>query len=172
MSSSSVSDVEIEVYLSLGSDIGDRDANLRGALDALDEAFGVHCDLVSRFYETEPWGFESDTQFLNAAVKYILAVPRGTDPAGFVRWILGICKGIESSMGRTGKPEYDSSGNRIYRSRIIDIDILMAGAFLIDEPDLKVPHPLMAQRDFVMIPLMDIASPEIKGIFPWIFDAK
>lgn len=61
-------------------------------------------------------------------------------------------------MGRTGNPEYDEKGNRVYRSRIIDIDILRFGDFEMNEDDLKIPHPLMYERDFVMVPLMEICN--------------
>ena len=61
-------------------------------------------------------------------------------------------------MGRTGNPEYDENGNRVYRSRIIDIDILRFGDFEMNEDDLKIPHPLMYERDFVMVPLMEICN--------------
>ena len=97
----------VEVYLGLGTNIGDRKANLDEALDRLDTLLGCHYSALSGFVETEPWGFFSDGKFLN---------------------------------------------------RIIDIDILMIGDWIIDEPDLKVPHPLMRERDFVMIPLRQIAS--------------
>lgn len=146
---------EIEVYLGLGTDIGDRKANLLCAIDELDHSFGKHYDAVSGFMETEPWGFESDTKFLNAAVLYRI-VPRGTDMVAFGRWILGVCKEIERKMGRRGEPEYDATGKRIYRSRVIDIDILLIGNVRIDEADLKVPHPLMKEREFVMVPLSEI----------------
>jgi len=161
--------MEIEVYLSLGTDIGDRKANLSKALDELDKAFKTHFDTVSKFYETEPWGFESGTMFLNAAVKYVLIVPRGTNPDDFGEEILRKCKNIEAAMGRKGVPEYDGAGKRIYRSRIIDIDILLIGSARIGHRDLTVPHPLMTVRDFVMVPLMEIASESIKSEFPEIF---
>lgn len=148
----------VEVYLGLGTNIGDRKANLDEALDRLDTLLGCHYSALSGFVETEPWGFVSDGKFLNAAVRYDLSVPRGTSESDFAHGILCVCKEIERAMGRTGDPEYDSCGHRIYHSRIIDIDILMIGDWIIDEPDLKVPHPLMRERDFVMIPLRQIAS--------------
>lgn len=148
----------VEVYLGLGSDLGDRKGNLLDAIGLLDEAFGCRFSALSGFHETEPWGFESDTIFLNVAVKYVLSVPRGTTRRDFAYWILDNCKGIERKMGRSGEPEYDAGGNRIYRSRIIDIDILMIGDWTVDEEDLKIPHPLMRKRDFVMVPLSEIIS--------------
>ena len=72
--------------------------------------------------------------------------------------ILEICKDIERRLGRTGEPEYDAEGQRIYRSRPIDIDILLFGEHKIDCPELTVPHKLMYERDFVMVPLKEILS--------------
>lgn len=149
---------EVMLYLGLGSNLGDRRQNLLDAVKRLDMAFAVHYDALSDFVQTEPWGFESDDLFLNAAVRYRLSVPRGTCMNAFAHEILRKCKAVEAEMGRTGKPEYDSEGKRIYRSRVIDIDILLLGDFRIDDNDLKIPHPFMRERDFVMIPLRQIAS--------------
>ena len=147
---------EVEVYLGLGTNLGDRESNLYQALKSLDKALGCHYSALSGFHETEPWGFESDERFLNAAVRYVVSVPRGTSQAAFARYVLDICKSIERSMGRTGLPEYGPDGRRIYHSRVIDIDILLISDWHIDEPDLKIPHPLMSERDFVMVPLSEI----------------
>ena len=147
-----------DLYLSLGTNIGDRKANLDEALSMLDGTLGVHYDKVSSFIETEPWGFECDDRFVNAVVRYRLDVPRGTDICSLCYSILHKCKEIEVLMGRTGNPEYDENGNRVYRSRIIDIDILRFGDFEMNEDDLKIPHPLMYERDFVMVPLMEICN--------------
>lgn len=146
----------VDIYLGLGTNLGDRKKNIIEALQRLDDAFGCGYAALSGFYETEPWGFDSDEKFLNAAVKYSLTVPQGTSRPDFAHGILRICKDVEKAMGRTGQPEYDNSGNRIYKSRIIDIDILMAGDWRIDENDLKIPHPLMKEREFVMMPLSEI----------------
>ena len=160
----------VEVYLGLGTNIGDRKANLDEALDRLDTLLGCHYSALSGFVETEPWGFFSDGKFLNAAVRYDLSVPRGTCMNAFAHEILRKCKAVEAEMGRTGKPEYDSEGKRIYRSRVIDIDILLLGDFRIDDNDLKIPHPFMRERDFVMIPLSEIVSDEAKRAFPSLFE--
>ena len=72
--------------------------------------------------------------------------------------ILEICKDIERKMGRTEPPKYDEKGERIYASRPIDIDILLLGDNKIDCPELTVPHRLMYEREFVMIPLREIAG--------------
>ena len=70
--------------------------------------------------------------------------------------ILACCKKVERMLGRTGEPEYDTDGNRIYRDRPIDIDILLFGDNKIDTEELMVPHKLMYERDFVMEPLKEI----------------
>ena len=80
----------------------------------------------------------------------------GTDFNDLAHNILTQCKSIERAMGRTGEPEFDGAGNRIYRSRVIDLDILLLGDVRIDDEDLKIPHPLMQERDFVMTPLQQI----------------
>ncbi len=156
-------DSAVEVYLGLGTNLGDREANISEALKRLGDAFGCDSLALSGFYETEPWGFESEDKFLNAAVRYDLAMSPEE--------ILGICKSIERKMGRPdGKPEYGPDGKRIYSSRIVDIDILLYGTETIDLPDLKIPHPLMSVREFVMKPLSEIISDNMRAAFPALFE--
>lgn len=128
------------VYFSLGSNLGDRRRNLERALRKMDKAFGCHWLRVSPFLETEAWGFDGKP-FLNCAVVYALE----DEPAQ----VLKRCKRIERKMGRRGSPEYDADGNRIYRNRRIDIDILLYGDRKVETPALVIPHPRMDQRDFV-----------------------
>ena len=113
---------------------------------------------VSSYIETEPWGFDSDEKFINAAVHYELSLPNGYNPEAEGLMILEICKDIERRLGRNGEAQYDDNGDRIYASRPIDIDILLFGDNKIDCPELTVPHKLMHERDFVMIPLREIAG--------------
>lgn len=129
-------------YLSLGTNLGDKRKNIAVAIKNIGELVG---DVVrqSALYETEPWGFRSDNRFVNAAV----CVDTQLSP----RRLLEVTQRIEREMGRTLK----SDGGE-YRDRIIDIDILLYGDLHIDEPDLKIPHPLMHERDFVMTPLNEI----------------
>lgn len=154
-------DGNIDIYLGLGSNLGDREKNICSAVDELDRMFSVEHSSVSSLFETEPWGFSCSDKFMNAVVKYRIDVSGYCDMKEFCYTVLEGCKNIERSMGRRGEPEYDSCGNRIYRSRIIDIDILMVGDFRMDEPDLKIPHPLMKERDFVMLPLREICGDSI-----------
>lgn len=129
-------------YLSLGTNLGDKRKNIAEAINNIGELVG---DVVrqSALYETEPWGFRSDNRFVNAAV----CVDTQLSP----RRLLEVTQRIEREMGRTLK----SDGGE-YHDRIIDIDILLYGDLHIDDPDLKIPHPLMHERDFVMTPLNEI----------------
>ena len=137
----------VPVYLSLGTNQGDRRAQIDEALRRLDAAVGRPYEALSSIIETPAWGFEGP-DFLNCVVRYRTAKRPHT--------LLRICKKIEWAMGRTGAPEYDADGRRIYHDRPIDIDILLYGDERVDTPDLKIPHPLMEQRDFVMRPLAEI----------------
>lgn len=154
----------INLYLSIGSNMGDRAANIQDALCRLDKAFGVGYSRLSDIVETESWGFEAEP-FLNCAVLYKL--PRTKQAAeNQALDILDRIKGIERDMGRTEAPEYSENGKRIYHSRTIDVDILFFGSHRIDLPALKIPHPLIAERDFVKIPLAQIANTSLKNAFP------
>ena len=148
--------VKVDLYLSLGSNQGDRALNIENALSLLNIELKTPYKAVSCLIETEPWGFESDHKFLNAAVHYQLMLPKGYNPEAEGLMVLEICKDIERRLGRTGEPEYDEKGERIYHNRPIDIDILLFGDDKIDCPELTVPHKQMYQRDFVMIPLNEI----------------
>ncbi len=135
------------LYLSLGSNVAPRRDNILNAVSALDEVFGVHLKLSS-FIQTPSWGFEG-ADFLNVAVSYV------TDLSA--QDILRICKDIERSLGREDEGVVvDEDGRRIYRDRPIDIDIILLGDEEIDTPNLKIPHPCMWKRDFVIKPLKEI----------------
>lgn len=144
-----------EVYFSLGSNMGDRVETINKALTLMKEKFEkksgkkISRTEVSSMYETDPWGFESENKFINCAAMF------ETDLK--CRDILEICKDIEKELGRDiTTPKYDENGRRIYKSRPIDIDILLYGDEKIEEPGLKVPHERMWERDFVMTPLKEI----------------
>lgn len=144
----------MEVYFSLGTNQGDRNANILRALEMMDEAFGCHYSSLSSIIETEPWGFSSDL-FLNCAVRYDLPLEIETIETQSLD-LLDKVKEIERSLGRREKIEFDENGNRIYHARVIDIDILLIGDERIDTERLTVPHPLMYKRDFVVVPLREI----------------
>ena len=150
-------DVEtVELYLSLGSNQGDRRLNIEHAVSMLNIELKKPYKAISSLLETEPWGFESEDKFLNAVVLYELDLPKGYNAEAEGLMILEICKDIERRLGRTGAPQFDEKGERIYTSRPIDIDILLLGDARIDCPELTVPHKHMYERDFVMIPLKEI----------------
>lgn len=137
-----------KVYFSLGSNLGDRQANLDGAVSRMEEAFGMPCAKRSGALETKSCGFDGE-DFLNCAVMFELE----DSPAE----VLKKCKEIESEMGRpNAEPEYDAAGKRVYHNRTIDIDILLYGDRKIDTKTLTIPHPRMYERDFVMVPLKEI----------------
>ena len=149
---------KVNLFLSLGSNQGDRVQNIENALSLLNIELGTPYKAVSSYIETEPWGFESDEKFINAAVQYELSLPKGYNPEAEGLMILETCKDIERRLGRRGEAQYDENGDRIYASRPIDIDILLFGDNKIDCPELTVPHRLMYERDFVMLPLREIAG--------------
>ena len=129
------------VYLGLGTNLGDREGNIRQAIRLIGERVGTVMR-QSSLIETEPWGFESPNKFLNAV---ILCETERTP-----REVLRLTQKIERDMGRRKKTSLN------YSDRPIDIDILLYDDITVDEPDLKIPHPLMYERDFVMIPLKEI----------------
>ena len=151
---------KVSLYLSLGSNQGDREWNIETALSLLNIELKTPYKAVSSIHETEPWGFKSSQKFMNAVVLYELDLPEGYNPEAEGLMILEICKDIERRMGRTGEPQYDERGERIYSDRPIDIDILLFGNNEIDCPELTVPHKHMNERDFVMIPLKEITGKE------------
>ena len=148
---------KVQLYLSLGSNQGDKRQNIEVALSLLNIELKTPYKAVSSMIETQPWGFESDDRFINAVALYELSFPQGYSPEAEGLMILEICKGIERKLGRTGNLQYDSEGRRIYTSRPIDIDILLLGNDRIDCQELTVPHKLMWERDFVMVPLREVA---------------
>jgi 2-amino-4-hydroxy-6-hydroxymethyldihydropteridine diphosphokinase len=129
-------------YLGLGTNLGDKERNLTDAIRAL--SFQVGSVLAqSAMHRSAPWGFSSDNEFLNAVV----LVETELTPLD----LLAATQEIERSLGRTAK-SVDG-----YADRLIDIDILLYEQLVIDTPELKIPHPLIAERDFVRIPLLEIA---------------
>ena len=136
-----------QVYLSLGSNLGQREENLRKAIRLIYERVG---EVVrqSSFIETEPWGFESDHPFMNAAVLCL------TEKSP--REVLRLTQQIERDLGKSKEHATQRGESSKFHDRPIDIDILLYDDLTVDEPDLQIPHPLMYERDFVMIPLKEI----------------
>lgn len=137
---------ECEVaYLSLGSSLGDRKAQLDRAVSLLRSTRGVRVDAVSDYIETVPYGGVAQNNFLNAAVKIAtLLSPRE---------LLNEIHNIEHECGRVRTVRWDD--------RTLDIDIILFGNKTVDEDDLKIPHPEYKKRDFVLIPLRQI-KPDLK----------
>ncbi|MCR5713274.1 MAG: 2-amino-4-hydroxy-6-hydroxymethyldihydropteridine diphosphokinase [Prevotella sp.] len=142
-----------QVYLGLGSNLGDREGNIRKAIDLLHERVG---EVVrqSSLIETVPWGFESEHRFLNG----VILCETTLTP----RQVLKATQKIERELGKTKahatKRQLSMLNSQFptFKDRPIDIDILLYDDWKVDEPDLKIPHPLMRERDFVMIPLKEI----------------
>jgi len=130
------------VYLGLGTNLGDKEQNLNNAIISVALEIGEVLS-QSSFYASEPWGFQSENEFLNAVV----LVNTTLSPFD----LLEKTQDIELELGRTKK---SSVG---YADRLIDIDILLYDQLVIDQPTLKIPHPHIAERDFVYIPLAEIA---------------
>ena len=157
----------VDVFLGLGSNLGDRDLNLLRAMNLLDQAFGMHPERISRIVETPAWGFEGP-DFLNLCVLY-RPVRQGT-AAGHATGILHQVKAIEKELGRVPEPLFDADGKRLYHNRLIDIDILLYGTEKVQTEELTIPHPLIGQRDFVKKPLLEISKPAIRNAFPELFE--
>jgi len=136
--------MKTKVYLSLGANLGDREANLRAAIRALPDA-GVEVGKISSLYETEPVDYLNQPWFLNCAVE-------GETKLGALE-LLHALREIEARMG--SKKEFSKG------PRLLDIDILLYGDETIATAELQVPHPRMLDRRFVLAPLAEIA-PELR----------
>lgn len=129
-----------DITLLLGSNLGDREANLKEAQRRLDAILCSAAKAQTPAIRTEAIGFEGPF-FLNKALRYSCTLSPEE--------LLAACKSIERDMGRTGQPEYDAQGKRVYHDRIIDIDILYYADLKLDTPELTIPHPQINTRPFV-----------------------
>ncbi|MGB7731517.1 MAG: 2-amino-4-hydroxy-6-hydroxymethyldihydropteridine diphosphokinase [Candidatus Acidiferrum sp.] len=127
-------------YLALGSNIGDREKNLREAIHLLRES-ALQITKISSIYETEPVDYLEQPWFLNAVLEAQTNLPAAE--------LLATLRNIESQMG--SKKAFAKG------PRLIDLDILLYDDATIDTPDLQIPHPRMLQRNFVLVPLAEIA---------------
>jgi 2-amino-4-hydroxy-6-hydroxymethyldihydropteridine diphosphokinase len=127
-------------YLSLGSNLGDRERNLGRAIGLM-EQHGIHVKKRSSLYETEPWGEHNQPRFLNMAVE----IETRLTPKALFR----VLKSVETEAGREKSFKWGP--------RVIDLDILLYNHIILNEVVLKIPHPLMHEREFVLRPLHEIA---------------
>ncbi len=132
----------MKTYLGLGTNLGDKERNIATALELIAERAGVVLR-TSSFYYSAPQGFESENTFVNA----VASVETSLQPLE----LLSVLQQIETELGRASKTR-----NGQYADRIIDIDILLYDDLIVDLPELKIPHPLMKTRDFVIKPLNEI----------------
>lgn len=132
----------MKIYLGLGSNLGNKEENIRSAIQKIYEQVG-EVQSCSSLYYSQPQGFISDNSFVNAVIQ----VETLYSPLRLLHQL----QGIEKEMGRTEK----TAGEQ-YSDRIIDIDILLYENLQIDLPELKIPHPQMKTRDFVLKPLKEI----------------
>ena len=130
-----------KVFLGIGTNLGDRKRNLREAIKQIEEHIGKVLN-SSSVYETAPWGFEAETDFLNM----VILVETIHSPGELLKKIFA----IESGLGRERNQDR-------YSSRVIDIDILLYDDLMVDEKGLKIPHRLMHERRFVLAPFCEIA---------------
>lgn len=135
------------VHIGIGSNLGNREENCRNALRLISEKAG---SLIkqSSMYETQPWGVKDQPEFVNMAVE----IETQAEPAV----LLGILKGIEQELGRKETSRWGP--------RTIDLDILFYNDLVIETPDLCIPHPLLHEREFVLIPLGEIAPDKLHPV--------
>ncbi|HEY9685786.1 MAG TPA: 2-amino-4-hydroxy-6-hydroxymethyldihydropteridine diphosphokinase [Coleofasciculaceae cyanobacterium] len=138
----------MKAYLALGSNLGDRAANIREAVELLNAEPGIRVAEMSCLYETEPVAM-ADAQaawFLNAA----LSVGTDLEP----HELLSVCLAIERGLGRE---RLGASAPQGYQSRVLDIDILFYGNLIIREERLSIPHPRLHERAFMLVPMLELA---------------
>ena len=129
----------VTVFLGLGSNVGDRERHLRDAIRLLGQSLDLR--QTSSLYETKPWGYRNQPTFLNVVCQ--AQTPMSPDE------LLSVCQEVEQRLGR--KPTFR------YGPRVLDVDILSYGDQVVATPDLVVPHPRLAERAFVLVPLAEIA---------------
>jgi len=136
------------IYLSLGTNLGRRELHLQEAVKLIQSRIGKP-ERVSRYYESEPWGYSSAHSFYNCC----LCLKTKLAPILLMEELLA----IEKEMGRQREKMDEKQGERPYSDRIIDIDLLFYGDYQVVHPSLTLPHPSMEDRRFVLLPLAEIA---------------
>lgn len=140
------------VFLSLGSNLGDRVSNIQQAVSTLSMEEGIKIIKTSSFYETQPWGNKNLKWFVNAAV--------ALDTTLSAHKLLQLCQTIELKLGRVRNEK------ERYSERAIDIDILMYDDKIISDGEvLNIPHPFMHLRAFVLVPMLEVKSDLVHPVF-------
>jgi len=139
-----------KVYLALGTNLGNKPVNLLRAIGYIAEKIGTF-SAISSVYETKPWGFESENNFLNTVVCVETLLPPDE--------ILTVTQTIEKTIGRIQKT------NHSYQDRIIDIDLIAYGDLILRSKNLQLPHPLFHKRRFVLEPFNEIAPDFVHPVF-------
>lgn len=129
------------VYVGIGSNMGDKEGNILGALRMLEEDGRLSAQGIAPLYKTGPVGYTDQDWFLNTVAAYETALTP--------RELLVALMGIEKQMGRERTVRWGP--------RVIDLDILLYGDAVVDTPDLQIPHPRIVERAFVVVPLADLA---------------
>lgn len=140
----------MKAFIALGTNSGNRRKNLKDAVKLIEQRAGSVA-LISSVYETEPWGFNSSNYFLNV----VLLADTGLQPSELRQ----VTENIEKAMGRAGK------SSETFTDRLIDIDILFYENEIISVEGLKIPHPGICKRKFVLLPLLEIAPDFIHPVY-------
>ncbi len=130
----------MKALLGLGTNIGCKTDNLKMAIDSLNLVPNINVIKESCIYDTAPWGYQEQDNFYNM----VCEIETSLTPNA----LLGVCLGIEAAMGRIRTIKNGP--------RVIDIDVLLCEGFTLDTEELTVPHPLMGERDFVLVPMKDM----------------
>jgi 2-amino-4-hydroxy-6-hydroxymethyldihydropteridine diphosphokinase len=141
----------VRAHLALGSNLGDRAAQLQSAVDSIAGAAGIEVVAVSRVYETAPVGGPEQDAYLNAVV----AVDTDLSPYD----LLGLARDLESIAGRVRRERWGP--------RTLDVDVLLYDDVQLDDPELTLPHPRMWERGFVLAPLRDVAPALVPATATW-----
>ncbi|MBI5212770.1 MAG: 2-amino-4-hydroxy-6-hydroxymethyldihydropteridine diphosphokinase [Nitrospirae bacterium] len=135
------------VYIGIGSNIGNRRANCAKAIEEL-KSKGITVEKISSMHETEPWGLKEQPKFINMAVE--------AETSMSPEELLSVLKCVEKNMGREDAVKWGP--------RIIDLDILFYDDVVINMEHLQIPHPLLHKRDFVLLPLSEIAPDKLHPV--------
>lgn len=141
-------------FLAFGSNVGKASDNINAAIKALGSVPDVSVEKVSSYFITKPWGYKNQNDFVNACARLKVNI----SPEA----LLGVCLGIEAAMGRERK---NKNG-----PRIIDIDLIIYEDAVRNTSELTLPHPRYSERDFVLVPLMEVAQEDMKKAFKVLLD--